>query len=94
MAAALPSILSPAQLDAVRRPFKAARLLPPKVFHDPAIFRFELDNWFARDWICVGREEDAANRGDRDAPLPRAVRPAAPRRPRGRRRERRPAPPR
>ena len=57
-------ILSVAELDAVRRPFKAARLLPPRVFHDPAILQFELDSWFAKDWICVGRAEEAANRGE------------------------------
>jgi Rieske 2Fe-2S family protein len=63
MAPSLP-LLTQAELDAVRRPFKAARLLPPRVFHDPAILRFELDNWFGMDWICVGREEEAANRGE------------------------------
>src|SRR5690349_24588035 len=63
-AAAVAPILTAAELDAVRRPFKAARLLPPRVFHDPAILQFELDNWFGMDWICVGREEEAANRGE------------------------------
>src|SRR3954453_11057485 len=64
MVAAPPDLLTPAELDAVRRPFKAARLLPPRVFHDPAILAFELDSWFAKDWICVGRAEEAANRGE------------------------------
>ena len=64
MAAAHPGLLTQAELDAIRRPFKAARLLPPKVFHDPAILRFELAEWFGRDWICVGRAEEAANRGE------------------------------
>jgi len=57
-------LLDPADLEAVRRPFKAARLLPPRVFHDPAILDFEQVNWFGRDWICVGRAEEAANRGE------------------------------
>jgi len=57
-------LLTAAELDAVRRPFKAARLLPPRVFHDPAIFEFEQVSWFGRDWICVGRAEAAANRGE------------------------------
>ena len=57
-------LLTEAELDAVRRPFKAARLLPPRVFHDPAILEFEQRNWFGRDWICVGRAEEAANRGE------------------------------
>ena len=65
MAATLPtSLLTAAELQAVRRPFKAARLLPPRVFHDSAIFEFEQANWFGKDWICVGRAEEAANRGE------------------------------
>src|SRR3954469_8111287 len=64
MVSTVTSILSSAELDAVRRPFKAARLLPPRVFHDQAIFEFEVENWFAKDWICVGRAEEAANRGE------------------------------
>src|ERR1700741_2920159 len=59
-----PGLLTPAAPAAARRPFRAARLLPPRVFHDRAIFDFEQDRWFGRDWICVGREEEAANRGD------------------------------
>ena len=57
-------LLDPAELEAVRRPFKAARLLPPRVFHDRAILEYEQVNWFGRDWICVGRAEEAANRGE------------------------------
>ena len=57
------SPLTAAEIDAVRRPFKSARLMPPRVFHDPAILAFEQEHWFARDWLCVGREEDAAEPG-------------------------------
>jgi glycine betaine catabolism A len=57
-------LLTEAELEAVRRPFKAAHLLPPRVFHDPAIFEFEQEQWFGRDWICVGRAEEAAQRGE------------------------------
>jgi Rieske 2Fe-2S family protein len=39
-------------------------MLPPRVFHDPAIFEFEQAAWFARSWLCVGREEDAARPGE------------------------------
>jgi len=59
-----PALLTTDELAAVRRPFKAARLLPPRVFHDGAIFDFEQVSWFGRDWICVGRAEEAANRGE------------------------------
>lgn len=50
-------------LAAVRQPVDRARLLPPRVFHDPAIFEFEQDQWFARTWLCVGREEDVLEPG-------------------------------
>jgi choline monooxygenase len=59
-----PDLVTDADLDAVRRPFKAARLLPPSVFHDPSILAFEHEHWFAKDWICIGRAEEAANRGE------------------------------
>ena len=52
--------LSAAEIAAVRRPYRQATMLPPRVFHDPAVFAFERDRWFARDWLCVGRVEDAA----------------------------------
>jgi len=58
------SPLTAAELAATRRPFRAARLLPPRVFHDPDILAFEQEHWFGRDWLCVGREEDAANPGE------------------------------
>jgi Rieske 2Fe-2S family protein len=47
----------------VRRPVDQAHLLPPRVFHDPRVFEYEQDEWFARTWLCVGREEDAAEPG-------------------------------
>jgi Rieske 2Fe-2S family protein len=37
--------------------------LPPRVFHDAEIFDFEQREWFARTWLCVGREEDVAEPG-------------------------------
>jgi len=65
MSGAVPaSPLTPAEIEAVRRPFKSARLMPPRVFHDPSILAFEQEQWFGRDWVCVGREEEAANRGE------------------------------
>ena len=47
----------------MRRPVDEAHLLPPRVFHDADIFEFEQERWFARTWLCVGREEDAAEPG-------------------------------
>jgi glycine betaine catabolism A len=47
----------------VRRPVDEAHLLPPRVFHDLEVFAFEQDRWFARTWVCVGREEDLSGPG-------------------------------
>jgi len=47
----------------VRRPVDEAHLLPPRVFHDADVFDFEQDRWFARTWLCVGREEEVAEPG-------------------------------
>jgi Rieske 2Fe-2S family protein len=52
------SPVSANDVAAVRRPATAAGLLPPRVFHDPEVLAYELEAWFARGWICVGREED------------------------------------
>jgi Rieske 2Fe-2S family protein len=34
------------------------------VFHDPDVFEYERDEWFARTWLCVGREADVARPGE------------------------------
>jgi Rieske 2Fe-2S family protein len=52
------SPVSAEEVAAVRRPTADAHLLPPRVFHDPAVFAFEQEAWFAREWVCVSREED------------------------------------
>src|SRR6266540_1084556 len=59
----LSSPLTAAEIASVRRPYREAGMLPPRVFHDPAVFAFEQDRWFARDWLCVGRAEQAATPG-------------------------------
>lgn len=55
--------LTPEEIAAVRRPFRAATLLPSRAYHDPAVFEFERDEWFYRDWLVVGREEEAPEKG-------------------------------
>ncbi len=55
--------LTAEELAAVRRPFRAATLLPARAYHDEGIWAFEREEWFYRDWICVGREEDAPDPG-------------------------------
>ncbi len=54
-----PGLLTEAELEPVRRPFLAASFLPGRAYHDDAIFDFERERWFRRDWIVVGRMEDA-----------------------------------
>ena len=51
-----PSPLTPEEIAAVRRPYRAASLLPGRAYHDPAIHDFEREQWFRRDWLIVGRE--------------------------------------
>ena len=53
----------PDEIAAVRQPYRAASLLPGRAYHDPAIHDFERKEWFRRDWIVVGREEDAPSAG-------------------------------
>ena len=48
--------LTPDEIAAVRKPYRAASLLPGRAYHDPAIHDFERNEWFRRDWIVVGRE--------------------------------------
>jgi hypothetical protein len=57
------SPLAPADVAATRLPVDAARMLPSRVFHDPDVFAFEQSAWFGRDWLCVGRQEDADSVG-------------------------------
>ncbi len=58
-----PSPLTPEEIAAVRRPYRAASLLPARAYHDPAIYEFERNEWFRRDWVIVGRAEDASAPG-------------------------------
>ncbi len=52
--------LTPEEIAAVRKPYRAASLLPGRAYHDEAIHEFERERWFRRDWVVVGREADAA----------------------------------
>jgi Rieske 2Fe-2S family protein len=54
-----PGLLTAAELESVRRPFLAASFLPGRAYHDEAIFDFERERWFRRDWMIVGRVEEA-----------------------------------
>jgi glycine betaine catabolism A len=54
----------PEEVAQVRRPVDQASMLPPRVFHDPAVFDYEQEAWFSHAWLCVGRDEDAALSGE------------------------------
>ena len=57
------SPLTAEEIASVRRPYRGARLLPGRAYHDPAIFEWERANVFAVDWVIVGRASEAADSG-------------------------------
>ena len=59
----LPSPLTEAEIASVRREYRAASLLPKRAYHDPAIFDWEREHVVRKDWVLVGREEDAPEPG-------------------------------
>ncbi len=58
-----PAPLSPDDIARIRAPFRGARLLPGKAYHDDAIFDWEREEIFYRDWIAVARAEELAEPG-------------------------------
>ena len=58
------SPFSAAEVAATRRPVDEARQLPARAFLDPAVFAWEQESWFGRDWLCVGRASDVAGPGE------------------------------
>ena len=44
------AVLTADELAAIRRPYRAASLLPRRAYHDPEIHEFERREWFRRDW--------------------------------------------
>ena len=58
-----PSPVRPNEVAATRVPVDRARLLPARVFHDPQVFDYEQQSWFATSWLCVGREAELAAPG-------------------------------
>lgn len=45
-------------------PFAQARAMPPSVYTSEAFLQRELEDVFAKDWVCVGRSSSLANAGD------------------------------
>jgi Rieske 2Fe-2S family protein len=58
-----PGILTAEELASVRRPYRAASLLPGRTYHDPSIFEWERNTFLRGDWVIVGREAQAADPG-------------------------------
>src|SRR6476620_7987231 len=57
------SPISAAEVAATRQPTEWAHTLPARVYHDPEVFAFEQEQWFTREWLFVGREEDLPQTG-------------------------------
>ncbi len=55
--------LTAAEIAAIRAPFRRARLLPARAYHDPAIHDWEIEHIFLRDWIAVARAEEVPEPG-------------------------------
>jgi len=58
-----PPFLTAAEVGAIRQPYRSASLPPGRAYHDPGIFEFERRDWWRREWVCVGREEEAPEPG-------------------------------
>jgi Rieske 2Fe-2S family protein len=58
-----PAPFSAEEIEAVRRPFRAATLLPGRAYHDQGVFDWEVEEIFMRDWLVAGREEEVAEPG-------------------------------
>jgi phenylpropionate dioxygenase-like ring-hydroxylating dioxygenase large terminal subunit len=51
-------------VNSVSVPFERAKAMPPSVYTSPEFLKSELNDVFAREWVCVGRASALANRGD------------------------------
>jgi Rieske 2Fe-2S family protein len=58
-----PGLLTAQEINRVRRPYRAASLLPGRAYHDERFFEFERREWFRRDWMMVGRTSQVATPG-------------------------------
>jgi Rieske 2Fe-2S family protein len=55
------------ELEAVLAPSGTGRMLPRGAYLDPALLRWEQEHFFARSWVCVGRETALGEVGARTA---------------------------
>jgi Rieske 2Fe-2S family protein len=59
----MPAPVTAEEIAAVRRPFREATLLPARAYHDQAIYDWEVEQIFSKDWLMVGRAEEVAAPG-------------------------------
>ena len=45
-------------------PFERARAMPPSVYTSPGFLKREIEDIFAKEWVCVGRASTLAKPGD------------------------------
>lgn len=50
-----PAPFAPEEIARVRAPFRTATLLPARAYHDEAVYAWEQEEIFLRDWIAVVR---------------------------------------
>jgi phenylpropionate dioxygenase-like ring-hydroxylating dioxygenase large terminal subunit len=50
--------------DLAGQPFDGARALPTEIYTSPEILKLEEEHLFGREWVCAGRAEALAKRGD------------------------------
>jgi Rieske 2Fe-2S family protein len=48
-------------------PFGRSSTLPSEAYTSESVFRWELDHFFDRTWVCIGRAEDLQSPGDQRA---------------------------
>ena len=52
------ALLTTDEVAAVRRPYRAASLLPGRAYHDAPFWDHEVERFFGRDWLVAGRTEE------------------------------------
>ncbi|HET7830706.1 MAG TPA: Rieske (2Fe-2S) protein, partial [Candidatus Limnocylindrales bacterium] len=58
-----PAPIAPEEIARIRAPFRQATLLPARAYHDEAVYAWEREEIFFRDWIAVGRAEEVPEPG-------------------------------
>jgi Rieske 2Fe-2S family protein len=59
--------IDPAQLAQTLQPFGHGTMLPTAAYTDPAVFRWEQENFFGAGWACVGLSSQLPEPGDQRA---------------------------